>query len=108
MAVDWSKVSTQIMNALVGVLAKDWKTVEPAASAQIAALVQIGQTIEAKRATMTSSEYEGLRISQQRAMEGILASYAAITIVVAEQAAAAAWSVIAQALKTAYALPFIP
>ena len=106
MAIDWTKTADDVLKAVAGVVGGAWNTVKPAASAQVSSLIQTGQAIENNRANMTQAEYDGLRLSQQRALEGVLACYAAISIVVAEQAAAAAWNVISQALKTAYALPF--
>lgn len=107
MAVDWTGVGNDIASAVMNVLGGAWTTVKPAASAQIAALVLVGKQIEADRASMSKVEYDGLRLSQQRAFEGVLSAYSAISIVVAEQAAQAAWNVIAKALKSAYGLPFI-
>ena len=93
---------------MLSAVGADWRVVAPAAKAQITALLQIAQAIEAGRNDLSPDEYDALRLSQQRALEGVLASYAAISIVVAEQAAAAAWNVVAQALKTAYpALSFL-
>ena len=108
MAIDWSNIGSAVEQAVAAVVGADWAIVRPAARAQLTALVEIAQAIEADRDNMSAAEYNGLRLSQQRALEGVLASYAAISIVVAEQAAAAAWSVVAQALRTAYpALSFL-
>jgi hypothetical protein len=108
MPIDWSNVGSAVEQSVASVVGADWAVVAPAAKAQLTALVETAQAIEADRDQMSAAEYNGLRLSQQRALEGVLASYAAISIVVAEQAAAAAWSVVAQALKTAYpALSFL-
>ena len=109
MAINWNTVSTDVGQAVGKVLGGAWGNVSPGASAQIAAIVAVGQSIENNRATMTQSDYNMLKLMQQRALEGVLQSYAAISLVVAEQAAAAAWSVVAAALKTAYpVLGFVP
>lgn len=108
MAIDWTKVGNDVVAAVSNVVGTAWSTVKPAAYAQMASLVEAGREIEAERANMTKDEYDGLCLSQKRAMEGVLACYQAISIVVAEQAAAAAWNVIAGALKAAYGLPFLP
>ena len=102
MAIDWSKVGSSVEKAVSDVLGADLNIVVPAAKAQIAALIQIGQSIEDDRDTLSLAEYNGLRLSQQRAVEGVLSAQEGISIVVAEQAAAAAWDAVAQALKTAY------
>ena len=108
MAINWANVGSSAEQAVAAVVGADWGVVAPAAKAQIAALVQTAQAIEADKDNMSAAEYDGLRISQQRALEGVLSAYAAISIVVAEQAAAAAWNVVSQALKTAYpALSFL-
>jgi hypothetical protein len=70
-----------------------------AATAQITALVENAKFIEANKATMTDMEYKATKINQQRALEGVLQGFAAISIVVAEQVAAAVWSVVESALK---------
>jgi hypothetical protein len=108
MAIDWSSVGGAVEQAVASVLGADWGIVGPAARAQISALVQTAQAIEADKDNMSGDEYDVLRLTQQRALEGVLSAYAAISIVAAEQAAAAAWNVVAQALKTAYpALSFL-
>ena len=108
MAIDWSSVGGSVEQAVASVLGSDWGIVGPAARAQISALVQTAQAIEADKDNMSGDEYDVLRLTQQRALEGVLSAYAAISIVAAEQAAAAAWNVVAQALKTAYpALSFL-
>jgi hypothetical protein len=102
MAIDWSNVGSAVEQAVAAVIGADWRIVGPAAKAQLTALIETAQAIEADRDQMSPAEYDGLRLSQQRALEGVLAANAAISIVVAEQSAAAAWNVVAQALKTAY------
>ena len=56
--------------------------------------------IEQNKATMTGMEYKATKINQQRALEGVLKGFAAISIGVAEQVAAAVWGVVEKALKT--------
>lgn len=108
MAIDWSNVGRSVEQAVAGVVGADWSIMAPAAKAELTALVETAQAIEADRDSMSATEYNGLRLSQQRALEGVLSANAAISIVVAEQAAASAWNVVAQALKTAYpALSFL-
>jgi hypothetical protein len=106
--MDWLTVGSSVEQVVASVVGADWGVVAPAAKAQLSALVQTAQAIDADKDNMSAAEYNGLRLSQQRALEGVLSAYAAISIVVAEQAAAAAWDVVAQALKAAYpALSFL-
>src|SRR5947209_19260801 len=108
MAIDWSNVGRSVEQAVAGVIGADWSIMAPAAKAELTALVETAQAIEADRDSMSATEYNGLRLSQQRALEGVLSANAAISIVVAEQAATYAWNLVAQALKTAYpALSFL-
>jgi len=108
MAINWSTVSADVSTAIGNVIGASWGSMSSGGSSQIAAIVAAGQSIENSRATMTQVDYDMLRLMQQRAMEGVLQSYAAISLVVAEQAAAAAWGVVSAALKAAYpALGFI-
>ncbi len=108
MAIDWNQVGSDVQKAVVGVLGNDWKIVKTGASAQITALVSVAQSIEQASfaGTLTKLEYESLKASQQNALSGILHSYAAIGIVVAQQAAAAAWNVVASALTKGLGIPF--
>lgn len=108
MEIDWTSVGSSVEQAVASVLGADWRVVAPAAKAQITALMQTAQEIEASKDDLSPDEYDALRLTQQRALEGVLSAYAAISIVVAEQAAAAAWNAVAQALKAAYpALSFL-
>jgi hypothetical protein len=108
MAIDWTQVGSDVQKAVVGVLGANWQTVKTGASAQITALLMVGQSIETDAAagTITELEYKSLKASQETALSGILHSYEAIGIVVAQQAAAAAWNVVCAAISKAYALPF--
>jgi len=103
MAIDWTQVGKDIEAAVINVLKGSWSTVSTAAGPQIQAMISIGQSIEQSQnqGRLTPLEYNTLRSAQKNALEGILSSYEAIGIVVAEQAAAAAWGVISQALLKA-------
>jgi hypothetical protein len=58
---------------------------------------------------MTALEYKAIKLTQQRALEGVIAGTEAMSIVVADQVAAAVWGVVEAALKTIPELaPFIP
>ena len=98
MSVDWSKLQSNIEISIANVIGADWQTIQSGVYPQIAALVMAARTIDSDREQMSELEYQSLKLSQQRALEGVLQSYAAITIVVADQAAAAAWSVVEDAV----------
>jgi hypothetical protein len=103
MAIDWQQVGTGVKNAVMQVLGNSWQTVSSAAGPQLEAMVSVGESIEQSynAHALTEPEYQSLRSMQKNALEGILSSYEAIGIVVAEQAADAAWNVISQALLKA-------
>ena len=100
MAIDWTQVGKDVEAAVLNVLKGSWSTVSTAASPQIQEMISIGQSIEKShnQGRLTTLEYNTLRSAQKNALEGILSGYEAIGIVVAEQAADAAWNVISQAL----------
>lgn len=105
MAVDWTQVGDDVIAAIRKVVAQDWGVIAASATAQVTALVNVGKQIEAgliaDPQTIQQSDYAFLKLSAQRAMEGVLQTYAAIGIVVAQQAADAAISVVVAALKAA-------
>jgi hypothetical protein len=100
MAIDWPQVRKDIETAVLEVLKGRWSTASTAAVAQIQAMISIGQSIEQSQnqGRLTRLEYNTLRSAEKNALEGILSGHEAIGIVVAEQAANAAWNVISQAL----------
>jgi hypothetical protein len=105
MAIDWDQVARDAVQSAADVLKDAWDKVSVGAEAQIGALIQVSQSIEtcaeAKPPTISVAEYDSLKLSQKRALEGVLKAYEAIGIVVAEQAAAAVWGVVESALSTA-------
>jgi hypothetical protein len=100
MAIDWNQVGKDVEAAVMNVLKGSWGTVSTAAGPQIQAMIAIGQSIEQSNSQgrLTPLEYDTLKAMQKRAFAGILHSYEAVGIVIAEQAADAAWNVISQAL----------
>lgn len=103
MAVNWKQVGTDAVIAVLNVVGNSWQLVSMAARPQLDSMVRIGESIEESfnAGRLTELEYKSLRSMQKNALEGILSSYEAIGIVVAEQAADAAWNVISQALLKA-------
>jgi hypothetical protein len=100
MPINWQQVGTDVKSAVMKVLGNSWQTVSGAAGPQLEAMISVGQNIEQSfnAHNLTELEYKSLRSMQKNALEGILSSFEAVGIVVAEQAADAAWSVISQAL----------
>ncbi|HXR34613.1 MAG TPA: hypothetical protein VN754_01615 [Candidatus Binataceae bacterium] len=103
MSIDWQQVGTGVRDAVLKVLGGSWQTVSSAAGPQLEAMVSVGASIEQSYSAnrLTELEYKSLRSMEKNALEGILSSYEAVGIVVGEQAADAAWSVISQALLKA-------
>ena len=109
MAIDWAKVGNQLGQSVGGVVGAAWQNASVGANAQFKAIIAVGQEIEQKKDSLSQLEYNSLKIMQQRALEGILQTYQGISLDIAEQAAAAAWNVVAGAIKTAYPiLGFLP
>jgi hypothetical protein len=105
MSVDWSATEQKAISAIKDVLSGAWGDVATGASAQVKALVSIGASVEAAiqsdPPSITQSDYQALLLSAQRALDGVLQTYEAVGIVIAEQAAAAAVNVVVTALKQA-------
>ena len=105
---DWSAIGAKALDAVKGVLAGAWDRASGAAAAQIAAMTQIAAQLEIayaqNPASLSAADYHSLRSAQKNALEGILSAYEGIGILAAEQAADAAWAVIAAALKSS--IPF--
>jgi hypothetical protein len=101
MAIEWDTVGKDAIAAMLRTIGADMRLVDTRIAAQINGLVRTAQSIERNRNSLTTLEYQSLALSQRRALHGLLATYAGISIVVAEQAAEAAWNVVAQALKAA-------
>jgi hypothetical protein len=98
--INWNQVLTDASKAAENIVGARWPSIAQTATTQIVALVENGKFIEQNKATMTDLEYKATKLNQQRTLEGVLKGFAAISIVVAEQVAAAVWSVVENALKT--------
>jgi|SRR5271166_179975 len=108
MAINWTTVETQIAQEVSGIVGGAWQNAAAGASAQFAAIIAVGKQIEQDRDSMQQAEYDSLKRMQQRALHGVLQTDAGISLDIAQQAAAAAWSVLVDAVKTAYpAIGFI-
>lgn len=101
MAINWTDVSSKVEQAVGGIVGPAWQNAASGASTQFAAIIAAGQRIEQMQ-NMAQAEYDSLKLMQQRALEGVLQTYAGISLDVAQQAAAAAWSAVVAAVKTAY------
>lgn len=102
MPINWTLVESEVEQAVEVVIGAAWRTVSTGASTQFAALIAAGRQIEQNRNTMSQPEYDSLKLMQQRALEGVLQTYAAISLDAAQQAAAAAWNALTAAIKSAY------
>jgi hypothetical protein len=102
MAINWTTVERQIEQAVGGIVGTAWQNAASGASAQLAELIAAGQQIEADRKNMQQAEYDSLKLMEQRALDGVLQTFAGISRDIAEQAAAAAWNVLVDAVKAAY------
>jgi hypothetical protein len=102
MSVNWATVTTGVEKAVGNVIGAAWQNAAAGASTQFAAVIAAGQSIENNKDTMSQSDYNSLKIMQQRALDGVLQTYAGISLDVAQQAAAAAWNVVTTAIKAAY------
>jgi hypothetical protein len=100
-AINWGQVGNDVRTAVMNVLGGAWGTASRAAVPQIEAMITIGQDIarDAGSGALTQSEYDSLKSMEKNALEGILSAYEAVGIVAAEQAATAAWNVLANALR---------
>jgi hypothetical protein len=106
--VNWSKVQTDIEASVKAVLGNAFGSVSSAARPQIVAMVAIGRDIETQyeKGQLKEDEYTSLRSMQKNALEGILSGYRGIGALTAEQAADAAWKVVAAALLKSAGIPF--
>ena len=102
MAINWDTVTTNMGKAVCGVVGEAWSSIPAGASTQLAAVIAVGQSIEQNKGALTQAEYDTLKNMQKNALQGVLQAYEGISLDIAQQAAAAAWSVIVGALKTAY------
>ncbi len=107
MAVDWDKVLSNAGQAALSKLNSNLPLVANAVKAQTAAMVANGKFIEENKHLMTAAEYDMVKRSHTLAAESVFKSFEAIGIVAAQQAAEAAWDVMAAALKTATGISFI-
>ena len=109
MAIDWNKVGLDALNAAKAVVGAQWKNIAAPAAAQIGALISVGKHIESEceAGKLTQDEFATLKSMQKNALEGIIAAHQGISIVVAEQAAAAAVNVVVTALSGMAGFAFV-
>ena len=109
MPIDWGQVGLATLVAAKNIVGANWAHVAIPAAEQIKALVAIGEHIEAEHAAgrMTQENYDMLRSMEKNAVEGVLSADKGIGIVIAEQAAAAAWDVVETALGTVAGFAFV-
>ena len=100
--INWNHVGTQILDAVVNVVQGAWTAAPPVVEAQFQALVVAGRRIEAERESMKQAEYDDLKLTLSSAVQFTLLMSEGIGLVVAQQAAAAAWNALVSAIKAAY------
>ena len=104
---DWSTTATEATAAAERILAGAGRRAAIAAATQVAAMAATAAQMEEDYLStpprLSALEYQALKQAQINALQGILSAYEAVGDLAAEQAAQAAWDVIADALKT-----FIP
>jgi hypothetical protein len=107
--IDWDQVARQALAAAANVIGTQWPIVEAATSQQMAAWVQLAKDVEAAAHNhqITRNDYEFQKLGQQRALEILLSSYETISLIIAQQAALAAWAVVEAALKAIPALAWL-
>lgn len=98
--INWTNVYRQAVAAATKSLGSAWATVAPAAQHSIQMLVDTAAYISANKEKMDSDEYQLLITNQKLAMQNVLLGYEAIGIAMAEQAVAAAWGVIENAVQS--------
>ena len=105
---DWSEIATQAFAAADGVLNGTWGRMKGQAEDQIKDMAAQAATMEADYLAvppmLTADEYATLKAVQLNELQGLLSTDEAIGVLAAEQAADAAWSVIATALRAS--IPF--
>ncbi|MCR0985232.1 hypothetical protein [Roseomonas populi] len=107
MAVDWDGVFSTARQAALARLNSNLPLLLHTVETQTAAMVSNGRFIEENKETMTAEEYEMIQRIQIRATEGVFKAFEGIGIVAAQQAAEAAWEVVAEALRAAAGVAFI-
>lgn len=98
---NWDSVLTQAIAAAQGTLKNAWSTVGPSAQHNIQLLVDTAAYIAANQSGLTDADKNLLINNQKLAMQNVLLGYEAIGIALAEQAVAAAWGVVSNALTVA-------
>lgn len=100
--INWNNVGTQILQTVVNVVHGAWTTVTPAIDAQLQRLVAAGQRIETEHEIMQQAEYDDLKQTLSSTLQFTLLVSEGIGLVVAQQAAAAAWNTLVSAIRAAY------
>ncbi len=78
MAINWVTIETRIEQAVAGIFGAAWQNAASGASTQFAAIIAAGKQIGADQDSMQQAEYESLKLMQQRALDGVLQTYAGI------------------------------
>jgi hypothetical protein len=106
--IDWNKVLSDVVAEAARIVGTRWPSVATFATIQLTAMVENGKEIERRKDSMTDLEYRSAQAGQKIALKMILCTSAAISTVIAEQVAEAAWNIVLTALRTLPELaPFV-
>ena len=103
---NWPSVLNQVISAVAGVLGQKWSSVARPTTHELYVLTQTAQWIDENKANMDKDTYDLLVDAHKRTLYDVLVGNELINKAVAEQAVAAAWTVLLAALKTAGKFPF--
>lgn len=98
--MDWTAVLQQATAAAESVFNQNWNAVATSAAHSISMLTQTAQYI-AEHPGIPAPQRQLLINNQKLAMQNSLLGYEDVGILLAEEAVAAAWSVVSKALQTA-------
>jgi hypothetical protein len=93
-SIDWNQVGDEVKTTVGNKLGGAWAIASRGALPQVQAMITVAQNIalSANDGKLTQSEYDGRKSMQAKALRGMLSSHKGVSVVVAEQAATAAWN----------------
>jgi hypothetical protein len=97
MATDWSTIERGMIKAAEGVISGAWPSIVNGTTAAIKALLTIAQEV-ATSTDMTDDEKKQLMSEYQQSLRNTMTAYASITAALAQNAVAAAMTVLLDAV----------
>ena len=103
MAMDWTKVLTDMLTAAEGVAKTEWPKLKGEAEDQFKILTQVAMSVEARKATgqMSDTNARFLMAQHKMATQNVLYSIEGQTNILIEQVVNAALDILRTALRTA-------